>query len=96
LADRGIGVLATLKRVRPNLNTHEAALATAFTEIISGRAPEERGNGLKFVKKVITENPMGLVFQSGDTEVILHKDDNGLHMNSSQNIIRGCLAFITF
>lgn len=96
LADRGIGVLASLKRVRPSLNTDEAALATAFMEILSGRAPEDRGNGLKFVKKVVTENPMGLVFQSGDTEVILHKDDDGLQMRATQNIIRGCLAHITF
>ena len=96
LADRGIGVLASLKRVRPNLSTDESALAVAFTEIVSGRAPEERGNGLKFVKKVITENPMGLVFQSGDTEVILHKDDVGLHMKPAQNSIRGCLVYITF
>jgi hypothetical protein len=96
LADRGIGVLASLKRVRPSLNTDEAALAVAFTEVLSGRAPEERGNGLKFVKKVITENPMGLVFQSGNTEVMLHKNNTRLQMNSSQNDVRGCLAFITF
>lgn len=96
LADRGIGVLASLKRVRPSLNTDESALATAFMEILSGRAPEDRGNGLKFVKKVVTENPMGLVFQSGDTEVILRKDDDGLQMRATQNIIRGCLAYITF
>ncbi len=96
LADRGIGVLASLKRVRQSLNTDEAALATAFMEILSGRAPEDRGNGLKFVKKVITENPIGLVFQSGGTEVVLHKDDGGLQMRATQNIIRGCLAHITF
>ena len=96
LADRGIGVLASLKRVRPSLNTDEAALSVAFMEILSGRAPEERGNGLKFVKKVITENPIGLVFQSGNTEVLLHKDDGILNMKATKNIIRGCLAYITF
>src|SRR3989344_7838247 len=96
LADRGIGVLASLKRVRPSLNTDEGALSVAFMEILSGRAPEDRGNGLKFVKKVITENPMGLVFQSGNTEVLLHKDDGSLRMKATQNIIRGCLAQVTF
>jgi len=96
LADRGIGVLASLKRVRPSLNTDEAALSVAFMEILSGRAPEDRGNGLKFVKKVVTENPIGLVFQSGNTEVLLHKEDGSLHMMGTQNIIRGCLAHITF
>ena len=58
LADRGRGILATLKRVRPTLTTHQEALRVAFTEIISGRAPEERGNGLKFVREVITKHPM--------------------------------------
>lgn len=47
LADRGVGMLATLQRVRPELATHEEALEVAFTEIITGRAPEHRGIGLK-------------------------------------------------
>lgn len=51
LADRGQGVLTTLQRVKPELYLHTDALETAFTEVITGRAPEKRGNGLKFVKK---------------------------------------------
>src|SRR3989344_3549698 len=57
LADRGLGILTTLKRVKPELNTDEEALRVAFTEILSGRAPENRGNGLKFVRKIVAENP---------------------------------------
>ncbi len=58
LADRGLGILQTLKRVRVELKDHESALKVAFTEIISGRKPEARGNGLKYVKNVISKNPI--------------------------------------
>ncbi len=47
LADRGLGILETLRRVRPDLTTHVRAVEVAFTEFVSGRAPEKRGNGLK-------------------------------------------------
>ena len=58
LADRGLGILATLKRVKPELITDGEALRVAFTEVISGRSPESRGNGLKFVRKIVSENPI--------------------------------------
>ena len=35
LADRGQGILATLKKVKPELTNHQDALLTAFTEMIS-------------------------------------------------------------
>lgn len=96
LADRGRGILTTLKRVRPELNNDEEALHVAFTEIVSGRAPESRGNGLKFVRKVISENPIGLLFQTGDAELILTKDRNELDIKHNPESFRGCLALITF
>lgn len=96
LADRGLGILATLKRVRPALNNHREALRVAFTEIISGRAPESRGNGLKFVRKIISENPIGLTFRTGDAELILTKNSDALDIRPSAEPFRGCLALITF
>lgn len=96
LADRGLGVLATLKRVKPELNTDEQALKVAFTEIVSGRSPESRGNGLKFVRKIVAENAIGLLFQTGDAELILTKDSDVLDIKSSPTPFRGCLALITF
>ena len=96
LADRGLGILATLKRVKPELDTDEEALRVAFTEIISGRAPESRGNGLKFVRIIISENPVGLIFRTGNAELILPKDSGELNIRSSTEPFRGCLAFITF
>lgn len=96
LADRGLGILTTLKRVKPELGTDEEALRVAFTEIISGRAPESRGNGLKFVRKIVAENPIGLLFQSGDAELNLSKDSDALNIKHSLEPFRGCLALITF
>ena len=80
MADRGQGVQKTLKRVRPQIADDEEALKIAFTEIVSGRAPESRGNGLKFVRKIITEvaklAPIKLSFQSGSAVLTLsHNQD---------------------
>ena len=58
LADRGLGILETLRQVRPELPSHVVAMEVAFTEFISGRAPEKRGNGLKLVREVVTDQPM--------------------------------------
>ncbi len=96
LGDRGLGILTTLKRVKPELNNDEKALEVAFTEILSGRAPESRGNGLKFVRKIVAENPIGLLFQSGDAELILKKDSDILDIKHTMKSFRGCLALITF
>ena len=96
LADRGLGILATLKRVKPELNTDEEALRVAFTEIVSGRAPENRGNGLKFVRKIVAENPINLLFLTGNAKLTLTKDSNGLDIEVSPEPFRGCLAVISF
>lgn len=96
LADRGLGILATLKRVKPDLNTDREALRVAFTEILSGRSPESRGNGLKFVRKIVAENPISLLFRTGDAELILTKDSDALDIKFSSEPFRGCLALITF
>ena len=96
LADRGLGILSTLSRVRPELKTHVDALRVAFTEVVSGRAPEARGNGLKFVRRVVAENPVSLFFLSGDAELRLKKDNNELFITWSQSITRGCFAVIEY
>jgi hypothetical protein len=96
LADRGRGILETLKRVRPSLTSSADALRVAFTEIVSGRAPEERGNGLKFVRKIITNNNMNLYFKTGDAELKIGKGDTDLTITKSNIHIQGCLALIKF
>jgi len=96
LADRGQGILTTLSKVRPELKNHQEALHMAFTEIISGRAPECRGNGLKFVKDVVESNEIDLIFQSGDAEVKIEKKTLNLDIKKSNFYLRGCLALIKF
>lgn len=96
LADRGQGVFTTLKRVKPELKDDIDALRVAFTEIISGRAPEERGNGLKFVRSVIMNNDINLYFKSGNAELKIGKGEADLKIQKSNGYLRGCLALIKF
>lgn len=70
IADRGQGILSSLKRVAPSLNTDQEALETAFSKKLSGRSPERRGNGLKFVRSIInSDQKRGLLFISGKGSV---------------------------
>lgn len=96
LADRGQGILVTLKRVKPELANHEDALRIAFTEIISGRAPEYRGNGLKFVKDVVIANKISLFFWTGDAQLKIQKGDPDMNIKKSGINFRGCLTEIKF
>ncbi len=96
LADRGQGILATLKHVRPELINASEALKVAFTETVSGRFPEARGNGLKFVRSVIIKNPFTLVFQTGDASLFLKEFDKDLSISQAGEYIRGCIAIIGF
>lgn len=96
LADRGVGILETLKRVKPELKDHKEALEVAFTEVISGREPEARGNGLKYVRKIILENPINLFFQTGDAQLMLNANSANLNIENAKQNIRGCLALISY
>ncbi len=96
LADRGLGVLNTLKRVRPELKEHTEALRVAFTEIITGRAPEARGNGLKFVREIVEKNPISIFFRSGDAELRIDRPNKEMRIARSPLTIPGCLAVIEF
>lgn len=94
LADRGQGVLATLKRVRPELQSASEALKMAFTETISGRHPETRGNGLKFVRSVIMSNPFSLSFRTGDAYLHVKQNDKNISIQRADTTIRGCFSTI--
>jgi len=96
IADRGQGILTTLRKVRPNLANDQDALKMAFTQIISGRAPESRGNGLKFVRKIVSENKYDLLFKSGQAELRINKKSNGINLSQAKIPINGCLALIKF
>lgn len=86
LADRGRGMFSSLKRVLPQLTDDQDAVETAFQKIVSGRSPEQRGNGLKFVRQIINGNPKrALVAQSGSGQVFFGGDNSFIKF--SQNIL---------
>lgn len=96
LADRGRGVKATLQHVRPNLATDIEALHVAFTEIVSGRNPEKRGNGLKVVRRTAEKESIGLVFRSGIGIVTIPLGPGAMRITMSDYNVRGAYAVITF
>jgi len=53
VADRGRGVKASLGAVYQFSPGETSYLEVAFTKVVTGRAPEKRGNGLKFARKNI-------------------------------------------
>lgn len=93
LADRGVGVLATIKNVLPKIKDDQEALKLAFTKIISGRKGEHRGNGLKFVANVLKEKNWQLEFSSGKAQALLRLD---LSIKKAKKFFCGCLAVIKY
>jgi hypothetical protein len=91
IADKGQGIKKTLQGVLPNLEKDERALKIAFTKIISGRAPESRGNGLKFVCQSIKEKKIDFYLISGQAKAIINGD---LKVIKSKQYIQGCLAIL--
>ena len=96
LADRGQGVRATLRRVRPELDTDADALKVAFTEVISGRAAEKRGNSLKVVRRVAETGPISLEYRSGLGVVMIEKHGNRMEIGTTAENVRGTYAVITY
>ena len=96
MADRGRGVRATLSRVRPGISSDAEALRVAFTEVISGRDPEKRGNGLKVVRSIAQSNAIGLVFRSGIGIANIAKEPGDMNITMTDKNVRGVYAVITF
>lgn len=96
LADRGQGVRKTLRSVRPNLTTDTDALRVAFTEIVSGRDPEKRGNGLKVVRSVAESHEIGLLFRSGVGAVRIPKVSGPMSISMVDENVRGVYAAVVF
>jgi anti-sigma regulatory factor (Ser/Thr protein kinase) len=95
IADRGLGVLTTLKKIRPKLASYAEALKVAFSEVVTSRAPEPRGNGLKFVRQVVASQDFILDFYSGSASI--HLDDGLEPIIKETNLFyHGCLAVFYF
>jgi len=95
LADRGRGVRTTLQAVRP-ISTDEEALKIAFTEIVSGRSPEQRGNGLKVVRQIAQTFGIDLFFRSGLGVVEIKKGKGEMKISTENQNLRGVYAVIRF
>ena len=94
LADYGKGVKQSLLFVLPSIASDIEAVEIAFTRRISGRSPEQRGNGLKFVSETIQQNDWHLYFQSGFGSCSI--DRNGVQFIEKTIPVIGCLAIIDF
>lgn len=97
IADRGRGVKTTLQQVRPSIDTDVTALNVAFTEILSGRNPEKRGNGLKVVRRTLESREIGLLYRSGIGLVTIPVEKPGyLMISESKENVRGTYCVIMF
>lgn len=96
LADRGQGILSSLRRVRPDLTDASSALRVAFSEVVTGRAPEKRGNGLKFVRKMVEKGAAGLLYRSGEAQLTINSGSSELVIRRSANYLRGTFASLKF
>jgi hypothetical protein len=97
LADRGRGVKTTLQQVRPSIDTDIEALTVAFNEIISGRNPEKRGNGLKVVRNIVESKEIGLLLCSGIAGAsVAVKKPGKIFIKIAKENIRGTYSVIMF
>ena len=94
LIDYGMGVKQSLSSVLPAIDSDTEAVEIAFTKRISGRSPEQRGNGLKFVSESIKENNWHLYFQSGSGSCSIDKFKIDFYEKTPS--ITGCLAILDF
>lgn len=90
--DFGCGIKNSLSKVKKNIKSDFEALKIAFTQIISGRAPEQRGNGLKFVLNSVVENQWNMYFQSGDAYCII--DKSGYSFENAMQNYNGCFCIL--
>lgn len=94
LADRGQGILSSIKNVKPDIINFIEAIKIAFTQTISGRFPEKRGNGLKFVTKIAKDLELEIALYSGDAMAKIKRKI--LSFRNTDNNIKGVLAVIKY
>jgi hypothetical protein len=73
IADRGQGIRSSLSRVIDFKKEKLKPIELAYNRVVTGRAPEKRGNGLKFVKKSIANCNINLFVLSDSEEFYLSK-----------------------
>lgn len=71
IADRGQGIINSLERALNKKMSPAEILKKAFEERVSGRAPEKRGNGLKFVSNHLQNSNNSLICCSQQSVYII-------------------------
>lgn len=101
IADRGQGILGSLQRVEQSLKTHRDALITAVTKEISGRAPERRGHGLKFIIASLNDGMAGarFILHTGDArlDITAPADPKAIayNVNTADTAVNGTYAMLS-
>ena len=68
IADRGQGIKRSLQKVYELTKDDTNYISVAFHKVITGRAPEKRGNGLKFTRKNLLHCQVNLFcYSDGET-----------------------------
>ncbi|MBR5965064.1 MAG: hypothetical protein IK015_02960 [Treponema sp.] len=93
LADYGRGIKESLSSVI-KLSTDVEAVETGFTKQISGRTPEQRGNGLKFVAETSVDKLWSLYYQTGNGSCSIF--DGKIDFLQTGDFWTGCLAIFDF
>lgn len=93
LADRGQGIYSSIKKIAPEIKNDLEALEIAFTKYVSGRYPEKRGNGLKFVVSVAKQLQIDVTLLSGNASA--HSNEK-LTFNREEKNSEGVLTIIKF
>ena len=93
LADYGRGIRQSLNNVI-KLNSDLEAVTAGFTKQISGRLPEQRGNGLKFVAETVKNKNWSLYFQTGNACCIMN--EGKISFDETDDSVIGCMAIIKF
>jgi len=98
LADRGRGIKESLKGVYKLSASEHSYTEIAFEKVITGRAPEKRGNGLKFTKRSIIKCELGFYCVSaGENIFIGNKPNSNLSaLTNYKSIGPGTLSLFSF
>lgn len=92
LLDFGCGIKSSLSKIRKDIESDKDALRIGFTEVVSGRFPERRGNGLKFALTTVVQNGWNMYFHSGSAYCLVDKD--GYIFGDSQYNHCGCFCIL--
>lgn len=101
VADRGQGFFGSLRRVKPDLRDHREALLLGFTAHLSGRAPEQRGQGLTFVLDSLAKLAgTDFQLQTGDARLTFTSpvatEELPTHIHVGEILIPGTYGELTF